>query len=123
MTNRQVTAMNAISLPRSTRWRVPLLGAIFAALLVAILLIVEITAFVTRSETGARDRASVEFQRLCEKRCAEVRLTNQDFVGPRLSSETSRSYSYSWKAKQSSIEILVTVSYGPRWTESWLIRP
>lgn len=111
------------SSPSSIRWTLARTSALIVAALVGILAIVEVIAFVNRTEEGARERALVEFQRLCEKRCGEVGLTSQDFLGPMLSAKTSRAYSFSWKAKQRDVEIVATVSYGPRWTESWLVKP
>src|SRR5687767_13831530 len=88
-----------------------------------VLVLFETAAFLGRSEESAREKALAEFRRLCERRCDSVGLTSRDFIGPELSATTSRTYSYLWRARRGDAEIAVAVSYAPRWTESWLIRP
>lgn len=118
----QVGRSNRRSTPGSTRWKMGRVAVLSIILLAGILALVEAVAFVSRSEEGARERASAEFQRLCEKRCGSVGLTSRDFSGPEISAKTSRAYSFLWQARRGDVEILVTVSYGPRWTESWFMK-
>jgi len=106
----------------STYRKLALAVVVLLGSLVALLAIAEAMAYVNRTEEGARERALTEFQRVCDKRCAEVGMIGKDFSGPTLSAKTSRAYSFLWRARKNDTEILVTVSYGPRWTESWFIR-
>jgi hypothetical protein len=112
-----------MSTRRSTLWSVAKFAALSVLVLATVLTLVETFAFLGRSEGSAREKALVEFQRLCESRCGSVGLTSGDFTGPELSATTSRTYSFLWRARRGDAQIVVAVSYAPQWTESWLIRP